>query len=460
MARQRRQYVCQECGADHAQWGGRCTVCGAWNTLRAVVVTPDSGSSGRGGGAAVGRESGRPVTLASVTVAADSRDQFGLPELDRVLGGGVVPGSAILIGGDPGIGKSTLLLGALHLLSERMRVLYVSGEESVQQLKLRSDRMGLHGDSLLVAMENGLEAVIAAVEGVDPQVLVMDSIQTLATDTLPAAAGTVTQVRECAARLIRLAKGRSMALFLVGHVTKEGQIAGPRVLEHMVDTVLYFEGERGHDYRLLRAVKNRFGAANEIGVFAMSQVGLIEVPNPSEIFLAERSPGAAGSVVFPGMEGSRPVLVEIQALVVPSPMAQPRRTTLGVDSNRLAMLTAVLEKQLGLGLFNHDIFLNIAGGFRITEPAADLAVVAALMASRGNVHLDQGLVVLGEVGLSGEIRAVSQVATRLKEAAKLGFTRAMLPERALKNLPEPYPLELEPVGSVVEAAARISAARG
>jgi DNA repair protein RadA/Sms len=288
------------------------------------------------------------------------------------------------------------------------------------------------------------------VEESEPAVLVVDSVQTLASDDIPTAAGAVTQVRECAARLIALAKCRNMAMFLVGHVTKEGQIAGPRILEHMVDTVLYFEGERGHDYRILRAVKNRFGPANEIGVFEMRESGLAEVTNPSQLFLSERVQGAAGSVVFAGMEGTRPLLLEVQSLVAPSPLAQPRRTTLGWDSNRLAMLTAVLEKRLGLGLFSHDIFLNIAGGFRITETAADLAVAASLFASHRNLSVDSRLVIIGEVGLAGEVRAVSHAITRIKEAAKLGFNRCLLPKKVHSNLPDNLPIKTDPISSIEE----------
>ncbi|OSM01443.1 putative DNA repair protein RadA [Magnetofaba australis IT-1] len=365
-----------------------------------------------------------------------------------------MPGCALLLAGDPGIGKSTLLMGAMAQLARGRKTLYVSGEESLAQIKMRAERMQIGGDGFDVLMETRLENIEQAIIETEPAVLCLDSIQTVASDDLPAAAGTVTQVRECAQRLIAAAKMRGMALFLVGHVTKEGQIAGPRVLEHMVDTVLYFEGERGHSYRILRAVKNRFGAANEIGVFEMRDVGLAEVDNPSELFLSERVQGAAGSVVFAGLEGTRPVLIEIQSLVAPSPLPQPRRTAIGFDVNRLAMLTAVLEKRLGLGLFNHDIFLNVAGGFRVTEPAADLAVAVSLYASLRNMSADRGLVIVGEVGLGGETRAVSHIATRLKEAEKLGFNRCLLPDKSMKNLPSPGAMRLEGVASVEEAIER------
>lgn len=455
MAKDKQSFVCSECGADSLRWEGRCSVCGAWNSIKAF-----STGGGKSGGGATGgsrRPISQPLPLTQIFDTSHERLVVDGQELSRVLGGGLTQGSAVLIAGDPGIGKSTLLMEALANFSKRVAVLYVSGEESTQQLKQRSTRLGIGGDTFLVLMENHLETVVHAIEKVNPTVLVVDSVQTLASDVVTSAAGSVTQVRECAARLIQLAKQRNMALFLVGHVTKDGQIAGPRVLEHMVDTVLYFEGERSHNYRIIRAVKNRFGAANEIGVFEMSETGLREVPNPSELFLSERVHGAAGSVVFAGLEGTRPLLLEIQALVAPSPLPQPRRTTLGLDPNRLAMLTAVLEKRLGLGLFNHDIFLNVAGGFRVTEPSADLAVCAALIASHRNLCVDPGLVIVGEVGLSGEVRSVSHLATRLKEASKLGFSRALLPEKGAKTLPEGMNIRLDAVKSVEEMAERILA---
>ena len=455
MAKDKQNFVCDECGAESVRWEGRCSACRAWNSVKAFY-SPASGThavpglSGGSHASSGSPPSAQPVDLSQVATDASPRLAVDNGELRRVLGGGLTQGSVVLIAGDPGIGKSTLLMEAMALFSRRVPVLYVSGEESTQQLKQRSIRLGIESTGFLVLMENRLESVLNAIEHVNPTVLVVDSVQTLASDRISTAAGSVTQVRECSAQLIHLAKQRTMAVFLVGHVTKEGQIAGPRVLEHMVDTVLYFEGERGHNYRILRAVKNRFGAANEIGVFEMRETGLTEVPNPSELFLSERVHGAAGSVVFAGVEGTRPVLLEIQSLVAPSPLPQPRRTTLGIDPNRLAMLTAVMEKRLGLGLFNHDIFLNVAGGFRVTEPAVDLAVCAALIASHRNLSIDPSLVILGEVGLSGEVRSVSHIATRLKESAKLGFTRCIVPEKSLRNLPEGLPLALNPVKSVEE----------
>ncbi|MBF0370428.1 MAG: DNA repair protein RadA [Magnetococcales bacterium] len=447
MAREKKTFVCSDCGADYPQWEGKCGSCGAWNTLQEFRVAPHA----KGKKPQKPSDIAKPQRLEEITSGDETRMEVGIGELDRVLGGGLVPGSAILIGGDPGIGKSTLLMQGMEALSKQAPVLYVSGEESVRQIKLRGERLGLTGEKMWVLMENRLESVLDAVAHSKPSVLVVDSIQTMASDALPSAAGSVTQVRECVARLIQQAKEREMPLFLVGHVTKEGQIAGPRVVEHMVDTVLYFEGERGHNYRILRAVKNRFGAANEIGVFEMREEGLAEVVNPSELFLSERARGASGSVVFPGLEGTRPVLVEIQALVTPSPLAQPRRTTLGFDNNRLAMLTAVLEKKLGLGLFNHDIFLNVAGGFRITEPAADLAVAAALFASHREIAVDPGLAILGEIGLSGEVRGVGHVGTRMKEAAKLGFNRCLAPARSIEGIPPIDGLRVDPASNLIEA---------
>ena len=457
MAKDKQQFICAECGAESVRWGGRCSTCGTWNSIKefSPVVMPSAAAAGRSRSSFGALSSVLPIDLSQVVTDSYPRLALDNGELSRVLGGGLTRGSVVLIAGDPGIGKSTLLMEALATFSQKVPVLYVSGEESTQQLKQRSTRLGIEGKGFLVLMENRLESVLHMIEQTKPTVLVLDSIQTMASDMATAAAGTVTQVRECTAQLIRVAKQRDMAVFLVGHVTKEGQIAGPRILEHMVDTVLYFEGERGHNYRILRAVKNRFGPANEIGVFEMRETGLTEVPNPSELFLSERVHGAAGSVVFAGMEGTRPVLLEIQALVAPSPLPQPRRTTLGIDPNRLAMLTAVMEKRLGLGLFNHDIFLNVAGGFRITEPAVDLAVCAALVASHRNLGADPSLVILGEVGLSGEVRSVSHAATRLKEAAKLGFTRGIIPEKSLRNLPDGLPLTLDAVKSVEEMVERL-----
>jgi len=427
MARPASRYVCQACGNVTPKWAGRCEACGAWNTIAEETVEARPGPAAKA--AAGGRR------IAFVPLAGESappaRTPFGIPELDRVLGGGLVPASVVLVGGDPGIGKSTILLqAAARLAGSGARALYISGEESIEQVRLRAARLGLAAAPLGLAAATGLRDIAASL-GAEREValVVIDSIQTMWLDTLDSAPGTVTQVRACAAELIRLAKSRGFALVLVGHVTKEGAIAGPRVLEHMVDAVLYFEGERGHAFRILRGVKNRFGATDEIGVFEMTDRGLVEVANPSALFLAERRGNVAGSAVFAGVEGTRPVLVEVQALLSPSPGGSPRRAVVGWDQGRLAMLLAVLETRAGLSLSGADVYLNVAGGFRVTEPAADLAVAAALASAATDRPTDAGMVFFGEVGLSGEVRMVSQAEARLKEAAKLGFTAAALPRR-------------------------------
>lgn len=394
----------------------------------------------------------QPIAAVATTTADRRRSHIG--ELDRVLGGGVVPGSVILIGGDPGIGKSTLVLQALAALATDGKALYVSGEESPQQIRMRAERLGIGsgpvGDRLLLLAETALERVIAHTRKVAPSVLAIDSIQTMFTDHLGSAPGSIGQVRECAGQIVLHSKANNLATFLVGHVTKDGSFAGPRVLEHMVDTVLYFEGDRGHSFRILRAVKNRFGSTNEIGVFAMREDGLQPVSNPSELFLAERPVEVAGSVVVATMEGSRPILVEVQALVSPTSLGTPRRTTLGIDPNRVALLIAVLEKKMGLHLFGHDAFVNVAGGIRVTEPAADLAVVAAVASSFLDKAIDPRSLLLGEVGLAGEVRAVSQADARVREAIKLGFSRCVLPESSRRQLPAFDGIELHGVSSLAE----------
>jgi DNA repair protein RadA/Sms len=388
----------------------------------------------RGQGAAV-HSGGRPVAICDVPPQSEIRISSGIGELDRVLGGGIVPGSLVLIGGDPGIGKSTLLLQAMNSLAAgNGPVLYVSGEESASQTRLRGERLGVAHRGLLILAENSLEAILDHVAAVKPHVLVVDSIQTVWTSSLESAPGSVSQVRESAGKLMLLAKGRNIPAFLVGHVTKDGAIAGPRVLEHMVDTVLYFEGDGSHPFRILRAVKNRFGSTNEIGVFEMKQEGLCCVANPSELFLAERPLGVSGSVVTTSLEGSRPLLVELQALVTSSSYGVPRRTTIGVDHNRLALLVAVLEKKVGLHLAGQDIFLNVAGGVRLNEPAADLAMIMAVASSHLDRVINPQAVVLGEVGLGGEVRAVTQVEQRIAEAEKLGFATCILPDANLRRL--------------------------
>lgn len=424
----RTRHICQSCGTAHPRWVGRCTACGEWDTVveEAVESAPPKSlgagkprRSGGGGLAFVGLE-GEAEPLA--------RHLSGLAELDRVTGGGLVPGAVLLVGGDPGIGKSTLVLQVVCRLSARLRVAYVSGEESVDQIRGRARRLGLAEAPVDLAASGDIRAILGSLDTPDrPDVLVIDSIQTMFVDAIDSAPGTVTQVRASAAELTRACKARSIVLILIGHVTKEGTLAGPRVLEHMVDAVLYFEGERGHQFRILRSVKNRFGATDEIGVFEMTGTGLAEVPNPSALFLADRRGDVSGAVVFAGIEGSRPLLVEVQALVAPSSLASPRRAVVGWDGARLSMLLAVLEARCGVAFSGRDVYLNVAGGLRISEPAADLAVAAALMSSLTGEPLPADCVVFGEVGLGGEVRPVGRSDLRVKEAAKLGFSRAFLP---------------------------------
>ena len=424
MARAVQRFVCQSCGTVHAKWNGRCDGCGEWNTL-AEETAPKEVPKGLkiGGGRSI-----ELVGLDNVKAGPDRLDT-GITELDRVLGGGLVEGSAVLIGGDPGIGKSTLVLqAAAALASKGLDAAYVSGEESTDQVQLRASRLGLQHAPLQLAAATSVGDIIETFDRNDaPSLLVIDSIQTMFVDNIESAPGTVTQLRTSAHELIRFAKRRGTALLIIGHVTKDGQIAGPRLLEHMVDAVLYFEGERGLQFRILRAVKNRFGAANEIGVFEMAEEGLVEVPNPSALFLSEREAGVSGAAVFAGMEGSRPLLVEVQALVGKSPPGSPRRTVVGWDGSRLAMLLAVLEARCGLAIGERDVYLNVAGGLRIVEPGADLAVAAALISSLLDRPVPPSTVIFGEVGLAGEVRAVGHMQTRMKEAQKLGFDRAILP---------------------------------
>jgi DNA repair protein RadA/Sms len=423
-------YVCAECGAVHAKWAGRCDACGAWNSIAEEPERP-------AGPRPAGR--GRRLALSGLATreAAPPRASSGLAEFDRVLGGGLVPGSAILLGGDPGIGKSTLLLqAAARFAAAGHAAVYVSGEEAADQVRMRADRLGLGQAPLGLATATDLGDILATLEAERPALAILDSIQTLWAPHVESAPGSVAQVRACAHELVAFAKRRGSAVVLVGHVTKEGQIAGPRVVEHMVDTVLYFEGERGHEFRILRAVKNRFGPAGEIGVFEMTGAGLAEVANPSALFLSSRDAPAPGSAVFAGIEGTRPLLVEIQALVAPSPLGTPRRTVVGWDAGRLATVLAVLEARLGIGFAGRDVYLNVAGGLRIAEPAADLAVAAALVSAREGAALPPDAVFFGEISLSGALRPVSQAEARLREAAKLGFAAAHAPARGETTAPQ------------------------
>lgn len=427
MAKSRASFVCQSCGAVASRWNGKCESCGEWNTIVEEVA---EATAPKGLGA---KAKGRALDLVDLKGEDHTlmpRMVTGIAEFDRVTGGGLVPGSALLIGGDPGIGKSTLLLQAVCALGQRnARCIYVSGEEAVDQVRLRASRLGLGEARVALASATNVRDIASTMEAEDIALIVVDSIQTMHIDTVDSAPGTVTQVRTAAQELIRIAKKRNIAVLFVGHVTKDGQIAGPRVLEHMVDTVLYFEGDRSHQFRILRAVKNRFGPTDEIGVFEMASEGLAEVENPSALFLAQRQSDVAGSAVLAALEGTRPVLVEVQALVAPSTFGTPRRAVIGYDSGRLSMILAVLEARCGVQMGMSDVYLNIAGGIRIAEPAADLAVAAAIMSAFGGSPLPADTVFFGEIGLAGEIRQVSQPDVRLKEAAKLGFRRAWMPAR-------------------------------
>lgn len=442
------RFVCQSCGFESLKWVGQCPDCHEWATLTEELVqeapTHKSGASSASFAA--------PTPITEISADGAARTSCGISEFDRVLGGGVVAGSLVLIGGDPGIGKSTILIQAANHLSQHSgKVLYISGEESAEQIKLRSNRIGIASPGLLVASETSIRGVEHYVEAVDPAFVVIDSIQTMFDPELSSAPGTVSQVRSCTAALARVAKSGGVPVFIVGHVTKEGSLAGPRVLEHMVDTVLYFEGDRHQSYRVLRAVKNRFGSTDELGIFEMRESGLEEVPNPSEALLAQRPDHGTGSVVTSTIEGSRPLLVEIQALVAPSYFTSPRRTATGVDYNKLLMILAVLEKRVGLALGNKDVYVNVAGGVRIVEPAADLAIALAVASGLLDQSVDPTAVALGEVGLAGEVRAVGQLEKRLKEASRLGFDRAIFAARSASKLPKDIKIEAKGVLSVRDA---------
>ena len=427
-------FFCQNCGHEEAKWLGQCPVCGQWNSF----VEEKTSGAGRGVSPGMTAASGRtmPVSLSEVDASDDVRIGTGIKELDRVLGGGIVPGSLILVGGDPGIGKSTLLLQVCQRLHQMKKILYISGEESQTQIKLRANRMGDFSGNLKLLCETNLDVIRGVIERDPPELAVIDSIQTMYNEEVSSAPGSVSQVRESTNVLMQLAKGLNIPIFIVGHVTKEGTVAGPRVLEHMVDTVLYFEGDRHASYRILRAVKNRFGSTNEIGVFEMRQDGLCEVENPSEYMLSGRPKDASGSVVACSMEGTRPILIEIQALVCKSNFGMPRRTAAGCDYNRVNLLMAVLEKRIGLPLSGYDAYVNIAGGVRMNEPAIDLGIIMALVSSYKNRPIDEKVIVFGEVGLSGEVRAVNMPEQRVAEAKKLGFETCVLPavsRRVLKD---------------------------
>ena len=439
-------FFCQNCGHQSAKWLGRCPSCGEWNQF---VEEEEQDASREGLPDASFNE--EPLPIDSIPSDEQDRLKTGIAEIDRVLGGGIVGGSAILIGGDPGIGKSTLLLQVMqNLAAGGLTALYVSGEESARQIKLRGARIGASSANLMVLVEVSLENILRRINDMHPGIVVVDSIQTVYSSALSSAPGSVSQIREASGKLILTAKKTGIPLFLIGHVTKEGSIAGPKILEHMVDTVLYFEGDSGHSFRIIRNVKNRYGPTNEIGVFEMRDRGLIEISNPSALFLAERPKGAAGSVVVPSMEGTRPLLVEIQSLVTENTFGIPRRTTIGVDHNRVSLLAAVMEKVCGLHLGNHDIFINVAGGVKLDEPAVDLGIISSLMSSYLNRPIDAGTVVCGEVGLTGEVRSVGRIDERIKEATRMGFTRCILPGAATGETATDTHLTRIPIGTIRE----------
>ena len=429
MKKNKTTFFCQNCGHQSPKWLGKCPSCGEWNRfveeeLRMIDSAVSMGIS----------FNEAPIPIDEIVADEKERITTGIVEMDRVLGGGIVNGSVTLVGGDPGIGKSTLLLQILHNLAEKgLKILYVSGEESAKQIKLRGRRIGASSKNLIVLVEIDLDTIIRHIKEISPSVVVIDSIQTMYSSVLTSAPGSVGQVRESSGRLILMSKKTGIPIFLVGHVTKDGSIAGPKVLEHMVDTVLYFEGDSGHAYRIIRSIKNRFGPTNEIGVFEMRDVGLIEVTNPSAFFLTERPEEAAGSVVVPSIEGTRPILIEIQSLVSPTSFGMPRRTTIGVDHNRVSLLAAVMDKICGFRLGGHDIFINVAGGMKVDEPAVDLGIVASMASSFLDRPIDAGTVVFGEVGLTGEVRGISQMDMRIKEAARMGFKRCIIPQTPFRN---------------------------
>ena len=447
-------YFCQNCGHEESKWLGQCPMCKEWNTfVEEKVSTPVSGVSR---GSSVAKPKSQVVTLSSVSTTDEERTKTGIKELDRVLGGGIVQGSLVLVGGDPGIGKSTLLLQVCQKLADKQKkVLYISGEESLKQIKLRANRMGEFADSLFLLCETNLAAIQSVIEKETPDVVVIDSIQTMYNEEVASAPGSVSQVRESTNVLMQLAKGLNISTFIVGHVTKEGTVAGPRVLEHMVDTVLYFEGDRHASYRILRGVKNRFGSTNEIGVFEMCNNGLVEVENPSKTMLNGRPLDASGSVVVCSMEGTRPILIEIQALVCHSNFGIPRRTAAGCDFNRVNLLMAVLEKRARINLSTSDAYVNIAGGIKMNEPAIDLGITLAVVSSYKDQVIDEKTVVFGEVGLSGEVRAVSMAEQRVLEAKKLGFERVILPAVCMKSVEKIGGIALIPVENIQDAILRV-----
>ncbi len=442
--KQKSVYICSECGGQFPKWSGKCPLCGEWNTIAEEIVTARP----------AGAPAVRPVQIAtmdSIDTGTETRCCTGIGELDRVLGGGIVPGGLMLIGGDPGIGKSTLLLQICGHLSENFRILYVSGEESARQIKLRAERLSVGGENLLLLCETDMDTILNAIRAEKPDIVVIDSIQTVSLSEVASSPGSVTQVRECASALMREAKQNDIPIFIVGHVNKDGAIAGPKVMEHIVDCVLYFEGDPHSNYRMLRCAKNRYGSTNEIGVFEMQDIGLCEVENPSMMLLSGRPKNVSGTCVACVMEGTRPLLAEVQGLVSPTGFGNPRRMSTGFDGNRLALLIAVLEKRAGYFFSNLDTYLNVIGGLRLDEPAADLPVALALISGLKDKPMDEGVVAFGEIGLAGELRAVSGAEQRIAEAARLGFTRIIVPAHTLKTLHGSYPIEVVGAATVREA---------
>lgn len=442
--KQKSVYVCSECGGQFPKWSGKCPLCGEWNTIAEEIVSVQRA------GAPVAHRA-QITTMDGIDTQAETRYLTGIGELDRVLGGGIVPGGLMLIGGDPGIGKSTLLLQICGRLSEKFRILYVSGEESARQIKLRAERLSVGGENLLLLCETDMDAILEAIRSEKPDVVIVDSIQTVSLSEVASSPGSVTQVRECASALMREAKQNDIPIFIVGHVNKDGAIAGPKVMEHIVDCVLYFEGDPHSNYRMLRCAKNRYGSTNEVGVFEMQDIGLCEVENPSMMLLSGRPKNVSGTCVACVMEGTRPLLAEVQGLVSPTGFGNPRRMSTGFDGNRLALLLAVLEKRAGYFFSNLDTYLNVVGGLRLDEPAADLPVALALISGLKDKPMDEGVVAFGEIGLAGELRAVSGAEQRIAEAARLGFTRIIVPAHTLKTLHGTYPIEVIGAATVREA---------
>jgi DNA repair protein RadA/Sms len=448
MAKIKTKYVCQECGYENSKWLGKCPECENWNTFIEEIEDKKASKEIF----AIDKNSAKPVSINSLEVKGEERFSTNINELDRVLGGGVVKGSLVLVGGDPGIGKSTLLIQVSNNVSQSgKKVLYISGEESIYQLKMRAKRLGINSDNLYVLAENNLNIIEGYLENIKPDLIIVDSIQTVFSPDITSAPGTVSQVREGTSRFMKISKKIGISTFIVGHVTKEGSLAGPKLLEHMVDTVLYFEGERFNTYRMVRAVKNRFGSTNELGVFEMRDVGLVELENPSKILISEKPKGVSGSVIVATVEGTRPMLLELQALVAPTSFGIPKRAATGVDYNRVGLLMAVLEKRVGMQIQNQDVYINVVGGIKVNEPAMDLGIVVSIASSFRNIEIDEKTVVIGEVGLTGEVRAVSFIDKRIMECKKLGFKKIIIPKSNYKSLEDIKGVNIWPVENVREA---------